>query len=123
MGQPDSRVKTTHEPVGGVVILSAVSSGAAPDKTAVEVNCGADRLESALRSAGLEVRRVQLPIGRKAKIGKHAVEKLLKLAIDSFDSKIGENGNRIAVVAEGKAADQAVLGAGSDQRVRSFCLL
>lgn len=121
MSLPDSRDEATFRPVGGVVILSPVSSGAAPRK--VEAYGGADRLDSALRSAGLAVIRVQLPVGRKAKLGKHAVETSMKLAIDRISAEFGENGNRIAVVAEGKAADRAVLGAGSDQRVRSFCLL
>lgn len=123
MSLPDSRDEATYSPVGGVVILSPGNSGAANSKAPVDTYGGADRLDTALRSAGLAVMRVQLPVGRKAKLGKHAVETSMKLAMDRISVKFGESGNRIAVVAEGNAADRAVLGAGSDQRVRSFCLL
>lgn len=123
MDLPDSRDKAPNTPIGGVLMLSPMSAGAARRKARVEANGGADRLDSALRSAGLAVVRVQLPVGRRAKLGKQSLQTSVKHALDRFSAEFGENGDRIAVVAEGKAADQAVLAAESDHRVRSFCLL
>lgn len=123
MSEADSRNEATDKSIGGVVILSPVSSDAARRKVPVEPDGGADRLDSALRSAGLAVTRVDLPVDGKAKARKRRFETSLKSAIDQLSTEFGENKTSIAIVAEGKAADRAVLAAGSDQRVSSFCLL
>lgn len=123
MTHADSRGEIVDTLVGGVVILSPVNSVAARRKLPVTAHGGAERLDSALRSAGLAVLRVHPSGAGKAKMGNRAVMKSFRSAIDGLAVDLGENGNRIAVVAEGKAADQAVLAASSDHRVRSFCLL
>lgn len=125
MSDAHFRAERVEAPAGGVVILSLspVKSGTVGRLAPGEANGRADRLDTALRSAGLAVKRVQVPVGAKAKARKPTVEKAVKRAIDRLSSESGENGDRIALVAEGKAANRAVLGAVSDQRVRSFCLL
>ncbi|HXG64590.1 MAG TPA: alpha/beta hydrolase [Blastocatellia bacterium] len=105
-------------PVGGVVILTAgkKTNGA-----------GAKRLEDALQAAGLKVLRVELPVGRstrrQTKPGNGAAEKSVRSAIERLAAQCGDNGARIAVIAEGGAADAAVMGARAEWRVRSFVLL
>lgn len=111
---------SSGSPVGGVVIFSAGqktnSNGA-----------GAKRLESALQAAGMAVLRVELPLSRSArrqtKPGNGAVEKSVRSAIERLSAQCGDNGARISVMADGEAADAAVMGARAEWRVRSFVLL
>lgn len=112
---------------GGVVILSEADERAAR-KSGDKQGAGADLLESVLISSGLAVARVEVNPKAKTATAKAAArncsyEKAVKSAIESLTSRCGENGARIAVLAEGRAADAAVLAAQSEWRVRSFVML
>jgi dienelactone hydrolase len=76
---------------------------------------------------GLAVLRVDLKYHSPAR-GKSAArngmaEKSIRSTIERLASQCGENGSRIAVLAEGGAADAAILAAQTERRVRSFVLL
>ena len=101
-------------PVGGVVIFTPANGGARN-----KADEATNRLVTALESSGLRVSRVKLP----PKASNGAVSKLVRSAIARLSSQCGENGDRIAVVAEREAADAAVLGARAEWKVRSFVLL
>jgi dienelactone hydrolase len=108
---------------GGVVILSEADERAAR-KSGDKQGAGADLLASALDSSGLAVVRVSLnPARGKTATRNGSGEKAIKSAIEGLASRCGENGARITVLAEGGAADAAVLAAQDEHRVRSFVLL
>jgi dienelactone hydrolase len=126
--------KTATDPVGGVVVFSNSRGRAAGRQTNRRVGSGLDRLAVALESAGLAVHRIQLPVtgssNDQKRTGKNGVarsvkrkaEKSFKAAVERFAAECGNGGDRIAVLAEGAAADAAVLSARAHQ-VRSFVLL
>lgn len=101
-------------PVGGVVIFTP-ANGDAKSKA----DPATSRLIATLESTGLCVSRVKLPV--KANNG--AATKTVRTAIARLSAQCGENGDRIAVLAEGRTADAAVLGARAEWKVRSFVLL
>ena len=133
---PSSLRKTaTEPPIGGVILVSLLRARAAGRQTKRSVSSGGDRLASALKSAGLAVLRIQLPIrgsghnqtrsskSSVARSARHAVEKSFESAVERFSSQCGNGGDRIAVLAEEAVADAAVLGARAHWQVRSFVLL
>lgn len=119
--------KASPDPrVGGVVIVGRSNSRAARIKGDSD-GAGLELLTGALESSGLAVMRVDLESHRSAR-GKSAarngsVEKTIRSAIEHLASECGENGSRISVLAEGGAADAAVLAAQAEWRVRSLVLL
>lgn len=125
LNSPDT---LTDAPVGGVVIFSPAPASAAGRMARGKDRHGAgDRLAKALQSAGLAVLRVELPARMSArnmtKARARAVEKRIKSSVESLSAQCGENGHRIAVVAEQAAADVAVLGVRAEWRVRALVLL
>jgi dienelactone hydrolase len=80
---------------------------------------GADRLEAALAAVGLAALRVQLPAPPRADVA----ERTVRDAIESLAQQCGQPGHRIAVLAEGAAANAAVLGAREAPQVRAFAFL
>lgn len=123
--------KATTDAVGGVVIFSNPRPRA--DARETKRDGGGDRLALALESAGLDVLRIELPAkgssndqkksGRDgAKSSKRGIEKSFKQTIERFAAQRGNGSDRIAVLAEGSAADAAVRCARAHQ-VRSFVLL
>jgi dienelactone hydrolase len=87
----------------------------------------AENLATALDSSGLAVLRVELKLRRTARdmpAGQNgSVIKTVSSAIERLATRCGENAARIALLAEGEAANAAVLAAQSEWRVRSFVLL
>jgi dienelactone hydrolase len=115
---------SSGRPLGGVILLTPPLK--VREKTSGALK-GVDLLTSGLQSAGLVVTRLTLPGSQtplaKGEAKKRAVEKSVRLAIESLSAQCGENGQRIAVVTEGRSADLAVLGSRSSWQVRSFVLL
>jgi hypothetical protein len=124
-----SAAEAVNAPAGGVVIFTPSRASANGRKASgKKVNGGADRLAGALRASGLAVLRIELPVGAKnaraqTKLGSSAVERTVKSAIERLSAECGENGHRIAVLAEDEAAGWAVLGARTEWQVRSFVFI
>ncbi len=110
-------VTESFSPAGGVVIFTRANGR----KTKGKADSGTGHLDKALEAAGLCVLRVDLTTESKA--GNGAAAKTVRSAISRLSSLCGENGDRIAVIAEGEASDAAVAGARSEWQVRSFVLL
>lgn len=114
-------------PVGGVILFNQARTRTNGRRVRSKIEDGGYRLETALQAAGLAVLRVQLPTSRRGRgrpaPGFGAVEKSVRSAVELLSAQCGENGHRIAVVAEKEAADRVVLGARTAWQVRSFVLL
>ncbi len=108
-------------PLGGVVIVTSSQRQTTGRKVKANPGGDRDRLATALEAAGLRVLRVNLT--GEDRTSNNAATKTVRAAITRLASQCGENGGRIAVMAEGGAADAAVLGARSEWQVRSFVLL
>ncbi|CAN5756750.1 hypothetical protein BH18ACI4_BH18ACI4_19160 [soil metagenome] len=118
---------SVNPPVGGVVLFNQGRTRTNGRPVRNKIADGTDRLETALQAAGLAVLRVQLPASRRGRgrqaPGRAAVEKSVKSAIERLSAHCGENGHRIAVVAEKEEADRVVLAARTAWQVRAFVLL
>lgn len=113
-------------PVGGVILFSPARARTDGRRGRGKSNVGMDRLAMALQAAGLAVLRVQLPSVQRARgrvESNGTVQKSVRSAIERLSAQCGENGHRIAVVAERGAADPVVFGARTAWQVRSFVLL
>src|SRR5262245_48137265 len=92
-------------PLGGVILFTDPLK--ARHKTSGTQSI--DLLTSGLQSAGLVVTHFSLPRSRSTRAErqakKRAVEKTVRLAIESLSAECGDNGHRIAVVTEGRSAD------------------
>jgi dienelactone hydrolase len=81
-----------------------------------------DRLTDALKAAGLQVIHLSLPAGQRvSRNGSH--EKTIKSTVERLSRKCGQNGHRLALVAEGSAADKAVLSVRATWQMRCFVFL
>lgn len=95
--------------VGGVVIVT----GAGGDDAVLRP------LIDSFESVGMCVSQVNLP----RRTAKSAAIKKVRTAIAGLASSCGARGDRVAVVAEGEAADAAILGVRSEWRIKAFVLL
>ncbi len=85
-----------------------------------------DRLLAELRSAGLAVRHLNIPVrnSSRARATMSArMEKSIRHAMDELSTECGETGARIAILAESAAADATVLSARAEWRTRAFVLV
>ncbi|HET9530636.1 MAG TPA: dienelactone hydrolase family protein [Blastocatellia bacterium] len=122
---PGAQEATSPPCVGGAVILSA-SDRRTAQKRGYSDGAGLDLLSTALASSGIAALRVDLnphPARGKSTARNGAAEKSIRSAIERLASECGEYGSRITVLAEGGAADAAVMAAQAEWRVRSFVLL
>jgi dienelactone hydrolase len=122
---PGAWEATSPPSVGGAVILSA-SDRRTAQKRGDSDSAGLDLLSTALASSGVAALRVDLnphPARGKPTARNGAAEKSIRSAIERLASECGDYGSRITVLAEGGAADAAVLAAQAEWRVRSFVLL
>lgn len=95
--------------VGGVVIFTTAADGRIKNPALIK----------SLESAGLCVSQVRLAAGLKDAEAGRAVA----TAVNRLAARCGDNGDRIGVIAQGAAANAAVLGSRAEWRVRSFVLL
>jgi len=118
---------STKSPVGGVILVSAVSARTNRRGVESKSKAGMDRLAVALKAAGLAVLHVSLSsvkrVRARSQSNNGALEKGVKSAIERLSRQCGANGHRIALVAEGGAADRAVLSARAAWQLRSFVFL
>jgi dienelactone hydrolase len=122
-----SNERLPDPPLGGVILFSLMSARTDGRQVRRKINKGIEQLASALQAAGLAVLHVPMAPAKRVRgslqSSNRSLEKSVRSAVERLSTQCGANGHRIALVAEGAAADRAVLGARAAWQVRSFVFL